>query len=390
MFLSQKRILVIMAGLTLALCLGSGSVTLAMDKVNIGMIAPMSGGAAEFSSHAIEGAKMAVEDFNAKGGIPIQGKNLKIELVLYDEKCDPTTAVAAAEKMISRDNVLAICGAICSSASLASREVSHRNKVVQVTPLSLHPDITGPGYPYMFRLCNTVGMYAEPFVEFVADKLKAKSVAMLVVTDDYGMGAVKTYSELYKKKGVKIAAVEYMKHGETDLYTQLTKIKNSQPEAVFFGSQENAQLVGGLKQMKELGYKGIYLGNSVWATDDIVRLAGKELLEGVYTESPAYELVKEKPPVQEWLKRYKSRTNKEGNAFSLLSYQAIQLLANVLKEANTFTDKEKIRLAMTKADLRGLVGFYGDPNFDKNGQAHYYLGALQYQNGKRVVAYHRQ
>ena len=373
----------------LFLSIGSGH---AADVVKIGASYPTSGGVAEASSYPVEGIKMAVEEINAKGGIPIEGKNLKIDLVLYDSKCDPTTGVGAAEKMISRDQVVAITGDYCSSVTLAQKEVSGRAKIIQVTPIAVHPKVTEPGYPYMFRTCNTIDMYAYPLVEFVVNQLKnVKSVALLAVTDDYGRGAVKIYTELFEKHGIKIPATEYFKHGDTDFYTQITKIVAAKPDAVYIVTNEDSQNIGTLKQFKELGFNGTLLGCSTYNTDNMVKLAGEKLLEGLYLEGPVFELVKDRPEVKEWLQRYSKKFGREGNSFSLLGYQSIQLLADVFKRANSLTDKEKIRQAMVKTNLREvMLGFQGEPNFDANGQVYPYMGVVQYQNGKRVAVYQQK
>ena len=378
-------------GLGFLFCLSllfSGHLAHAADVIKIGATYPLSGGVTEAASYPVEGIKMAVDEINIKG-IPVEGKNLKIDLVLYDSKCDPTTGVAALEKMINRDQVMAITGDYCSSVTLAQKEVSGRAKVIQVTPIAVHPKITEPGYPYMFRICNTIDMYAYPLVEFVATQLKnVKNVALLAVTDDYGRGAVKIYTELFTRHGIRIPATEYFKHGDTDFYTQITKIVADKPDAVYIVTNEDSQNIGTLKQFKELGYKGLLFGCSTYNTDNIVKLGGEKLLEGLYMEGPAFELVKDHPELKEWLQRYAKRFGREGNNFSLLGYQSIQLLADVFKRANTLTDKEKIRQAMAKTALREvMLGFYGEPNFDENGQVHPYLGVVQYQNGKRVVVY---
>jgi branched-chain amino acid transport system substrate-binding protein len=359
------------------------------QTVKIGAVYPLSGGVAESSSWVVEGVKQAVEEINAKGGIPVQGKNEKIDLVLYDSKCDPTTGVAAVEKMINRDNVVAITGDYCSSCCLAQREVSGRSKIVQVTPIAVSPKITAPEYPYMFRTVNTIDMYAQPFVEFVAKKLPdVKSVGLIAITDDYGRSAVSIYTQLYQKNNIKVAATEYFKHGDEDFYTQLTKIFAAKPDAVYIVTDEDSQNIGILKQLKELGFKGKIFGASTYATDNIVKLGGKELLEGMYLESIPFELSKDKPEVKAWEKRYSAKWNRAANGFSLAGYQSVFALADAIKRADTLTDKEKIREAMAKTNLPSvLLGYIGKPEFDSVGQVHPYLGALQYKDGKRVVVY---
>jgi branched-chain amino acid transport system substrate-binding protein len=358
------------------------------QTVKIGAVYPLSGGVAESGSWVVEGIKMAVDEINAKGGIPIQGKSQKIELVLYDSKCDPTLGVAAVEKMINRDKVIAITGDYCSSAVLAEREVSGRANVVQVTPVAVHPDITSPGYPYMFRTVNTINMYAKPFVEFVSTKLNIKSIALMAITDDYGRSAVKIYSELYPKNNIKVLATEWFKHEDKDFYTQLTKLVSTKPDAIYIVTDEDSQNIAILKQVRELGFKGQIFGCSTYATDNIVKLGGKELLEGMYLESIPFELSKEKPEVREWSKGYAQKFGRNGNGFSLTGYQSIQVLSDAIQRANSLTDKEKIREAMKSTQLaKVLLGYNGEPMFDAVGQVHPYLGALQYKNGKRVVVY---
>ncbi|MCF8035205.1 MAG: ABC transporter substrate-binding protein, partial [Desulfarculaceae bacterium] len=336
----------------------------------------------------VEGVKMAAKEINAAGGVQVGGAKMPLEIVLYDSKCDPTSAVGAAEKMISRDKVVAITGDYCSSCTLAQREVSGRHEIVQITPISVNPKITEPGHPYMFRLCNTIGMYAEPFVEFVAKKLpQVKSVGFLAITDDYGRSAVDIYTKLFPDNGVKVTAVEYFKHGDTDFYTQITKLVNTKPDAIYVVTDEDAQNIGTLKQLKELGYKGKLFGCSTYCTDNMVKLGGKKLLEGLYVEAPAFELFKNEPQIKEWQARYKKLYGREGNAFSLWGYQSVIILADAIQNAGTISGKKNIQKAMADFDLSKIMGYHGKPHFDKNGQTHPTLGVVQFQGGKRVPVY---
>jgi branched-chain amino acid transport system substrate-binding protein len=373
-------------GIMLALALMPWTVS--AQNLKIGAVYPLSGGVAEASSWVVEGIKMAVDEINAKGGVPVQGKKEKIELVLYDSKCDPTTGVGAVEKMVNRDKVIAITGDYCSSCVLAEREVSGRAKIVQVTPIAVHPKITAPEYPYMFRVVNTIDMYAKPFVEFISSKLQIKSVALMAITDDYGRSAVTIYSDLYPKNNIKVVGTEWFKHGDKDFYTQLTKLVSAKPDAIYVVTDEDSQNIGILKQLKELGFKGKILGCSTYATDNMVKLGGKEALEGMYLEGVSFELNKEKPEVQEWAKRYAQKFGRNGNGFSLWGYQSIQILADAVQRANSLTDKDKIKEAMKSTQLnKVLLGYNGEPKFDAVGQIHPYLGALQYKDGKRVPVY---
>ena len=382
------REMVLMTALVLA---GTGWVQ-AGETLKIGATYPTSGGVAELASYTIEGIKMAVDEINAKGGVSLAGKNMPIELFLYDSKCDPTTGVANAEKMITRDQVVAITGDFCSTVTLAQKEVANRAKVILLTPIAVAPKITEPGYPFIFRTCNTIDMYAAPVVEFMSSKLpQVKSIAILAVTDDYGRSAVNVYTPLLAKANVKLVGTEYFKRGDTDFYTQITKLMGLKPDAMYLVTNEDAQNISLLKQLKELGYKGILFGASTYNTDNMIKLGGKELLEGLYMEGPVFELVKDTPPVKEWLARYQKKYGRDGNNFSILGYQSIEVFAETFKQAGTVTDKEKIRQTLAKINLsQAMIGFSGEPNFDENGQVHPYMGVTQYQNGKRVAVYQQK
>ena len=382
------KVMVLMTALVLA---GTGWVQ-AGETLKIGATYPTSGGVAELASYTIEGIKMAVDEINAKGGVSVAGKNMPIELFLYDSKCDPTTGVANAEKMITRDQVVAITGDFCSTVTLAQKEVANRAKVILLTPIAVAPKITEPGYPFIFRTCNTIDMYAAPVVEFMSSKLpQVKSIAILAVTDDYGRSAVNVYTPLLAKANVKLVGTEYFKRGDTDFYTQITKLMGLKPDAMYLVTNEDAQNISLLKQLKELGYKGILFGASTYNTDNMIKLGGKELLEGLYMEGPVFELVKDTPPVKEWLARYQKKYGRDGNNFSILGYQSIEVFAETFKQAGTVTDKEKIRQTLAKINLsQAMIGFSGEPNFDENGQVHPYMGVTQYQNGKRVAVYQQK
>jgi len=358
------------------------------DVIKLGAVYPLSGGVAESASYCVDGVKMAVNEINENGGLSIKGKMIPVELVLYDSKCNPTNGVAAVEKMLNRDKVIAISGDYCSSCCLAEREVSGRHKVAQITPVALHPKITEPGYPYMFRICNTMQMYAEPFVEFVDQKLDVQSVAFLAITDDYGRAAIEAYTRLFPEKGIEVWGVEYFKHGDTDFYTQLTKIIKKNPDAVYIVTDENAQNIGALSQLKELGFNGTIFGCSTYAKDDMIELGGKELLEGMYIEGPTFEMVKDKESVKTWMNAYEREFDRGANTFALRGYNTIELLADAIRRADTVKDTDKIRDAVASANLTDvLTGYIGNEHFDDNGQVYPSMGVIQYVDGKRVPVY---
>lgn len=384
-----RRFVIPFMTIVLSIFIISVLTSFAQEKIKIGAAYPLTGGVAEAASYDVEGIKLAVEEINAKGGLIVQGKKYEIELILYDTKCDPTQGAAAVEKMIHQDKVVAISGDYCSHSSFAEREISNKNGVIQIV-VGIHPKITEPGYPYIFRTCSEANDLARAFAEFLDRKLKIKSLAFLVVSDDYGRGNVEAYKTFLKDSGVKIVAVEYFKHGDTDFYTQITKILALKPDAIYVTSSEDAQSIGTLKQIRELGFKGHFLGSSSYGTVNTVKLGGKELLEGMYLESPFIELIEDQATFKAWQERYKKRWGREPNMMSVTGHQTIDCIAAAIRKANSL-ERDKIRDAMFKIDLRKeLLGFVGKPYFDETGQVSITLGAVQWKNGKMVIVYKQE
>ncbi|MGV3654951.1 MAG: ABC transporter substrate-binding protein, partial [Noviherbaspirillum sp.] len=139
------------------------------DTIKIGVNEPLTGVVAAAGTHVVNGAKIAADVINAKGGI--NGK--KIELVIEDNKSNPTEAANATEKLIVRDKVPVIMGAWSSTYTLAAMPKLMEYKVPMVVETSSADKITTSGNPYIFRISPTNGMEAVNFEKYV-DPLNIK------------------------------------------------------------------------------------------------------------------------------------------------------------------------------------------------------------------------
>ena len=149
----------------------------------------------------------------------------KIELVIEDNKCNPTEAAAVAEKLITRDKVPVIMGAWGSSFTLAVMPKLMEYKVPMLVETSSSGKITTSGNPYIFRISPPSAVEAEAFAPKVP-ALGIKKVDFLVVNNDWGRGAAEDFGKMYKEKGIQVGLVETMDQSAQDMSAQLAKIKN--------------------------------------------------------------------------------------------------------------------------------------------------------------------
>ena len=242
----------------------------AQDTIAIGVTQPLTGAFAASGNYVADGAKIAAEAINASGGV--LGK--KIELIIEDNKSNPTEAVATAEKLIVKDKVPVMMGAWSSTLTLAIMPKLEEYKVPMLVETSSSGKITVSGNPYVFRISPTSEMEAKAFAPLFA-KLAIKKADFLSTNNDFGLGAAKEFSEVAKANGVAIGVMETMDPKATDFSAQLAKIKASGGDTLFVTTAvEQITLI--LKQAKDqqLAERIITTGGSN-SPDQLIAQAGE-------------------------------------------------------------------------------------------------------------------
>ena len=241
----------------------------AQDTIKIGVTQPLTGAFAASGNYVTQGAKIAEEEINKAGGV--LGK--KIELIVEDNKSNPTEAVATAEKLIVKDKVPVMLGAWSSTLTLAVMPKLEEYKVPMLVETSSSGKITTSGNPYIFRISPTSEMEAKAFAPLFK-KMTIKKAAFLSTNNDFGLGAAQEFATAAEKEGVKVAARETMDPKATDFSAQLAKIKASGADTVFVTTAvEQATLI--LKQAKDqqVTARIITTGGSV-SPDQLIAQAG--------------------------------------------------------------------------------------------------------------------
>src|SRR4051812_23985278 len=248
----------------------------AQEPIKIGVTQPLTGAFAASGNYVTQGAKMAEEAINASGGV----LGRKIQLVIEDNKSNPTETVATAEKLISKDKVPVLMGAWSSTLTLAVMPKLMEYQVPMLVETSSSGKITTSGNPYIFRISPTSEMEARAFAPMVKS-FKIKKADFLATNNDFGLGASQEFSQMLKKEGVEVGVVETMDPKATDFSAQLAKIKASGADTLFVTTAvEQITLI--LKQAKEQQVKAriITTGGSN-SPDQLIQQAG-EAASGSY------------------------------------------------------------------------------------------------------------
>lgn len=324
------------------------------NVVKIGINQPLTGVVAASGTFVTNGAKIAADEINAKGGI----NGAKIQLVIEDNKSNPTEAANATEKLISRDKVPVLLGAWGSTFTLASMPKIMEYKVPMVVETSGADKITTSGNPYMFRICPTNEMEAQSFARHVGP-LNIKKAEFLVVNNDWGRGSADSFKRMLEGKGVGVGRILTMDPSAQDVSSQLAQLKNGDADTLFVTTAVE-QLTLVLKQIQSLGLKRqvITLGGSQ-SPDQLIAHAGAAANGTMHNVmfAPWFPEASNNPPVAkafiaEWNKR---GHEKAGLTEGFRGYDGIRTIAAAVAKAGE-ADSEKIRAALWEVELTGLTG----------------------------------
>lgn len=330
------------------------------DTIKIGLIVPLSGTSAYDGESAKNGAQVAVDMVNEDGGI--NGK--KLELVVEDSESSPEKACSVAEKLISSDQVKILIGAFNSSSTGAVMPIAEEQKVPLITAISTSSDLTKQGNEWFFRAVGTSEYFIDSFVDTVLKKTKAKKVAYICENGDWGKNSVASFKAAAEKAGCETTEEQLVNSEDSDLYTQLSAIKNSKPDMIYAVSNL-ANAVRIAQQAKELGIDVPIVGEGAWASGDFFDMAG-DAAEGIYG------IVEYLPDVEGEMnevfsKAYEKKAKKTPDKYAACEYNAVVVAADALKRATDINDSEAIRQALSETNTDILSGSI---QFMDNGQGY--------------------
>ncbi len=339
------------AGAIVVLAIGQAH---AASAIKIGVAGPLTGDQGAFGEQLKNGALIAVEEWNAKGGVLGE----KIEISWGDDQHDPKQAVAVANKFVN-EGVVGVIGHFNSSCSIPASTIYQHGKVVQLTPGSTNPDFTERGLWNVFRVCGRDDQQGSVAANFIVKKLKKSKVAVLHDKTTYGQGLADETKKALEKANIKPVYYGGITQGERDYRPVLTAMKGKAPEVLFYGGiYPEAILL--TKQMRELGMKTIFVsGDGVWAKE-YIDIAGKAAEGGYVTFTPDQAKIKEAQGV---IKRHQEKFGSDVGAYTVYSYVAANMLLEAVA-ATKSTDAVKIADYIRKTKWNTALG---PIQFDKKG-----------------------
>jgi branched-chain amino acid transport system substrate-binding protein len=326
--------------------LGLSSFALPQESIKVGMALPMTGPGSMMGRDMRDGALLVAEKFNAAGGLNGQ----KIEVIVMDEKNQPTTALNVAKKLIHQDKVFAL-GTNYSPPSIAviplTKETETPHFIAGVAQKILEMD-----NPWIFRSTPSDKVLAGEYVTFAVKKLNLKKLAILNESTDYGKGGRNDLMDKMKQYNLEPLLVESYNIGDKDFAAQLNKIKNAGPDGLFIWGLyvEGAQI---MRQSKQLGLTMPILASSGVLQGAFFELAGKDA-EGMYLET--YFFAKNPAPhVQTFVKEYMERFKYEPQPGAGIAYDAMTMLVTALKKVGA-PDKYKVMKEIRASKFNGVIG----------------------------------
>ena len=330
--------------------------------VKIGHVGPTSGSIAHLGKDNENGARMAIEELNAKG-VTIGGKKAKFELLAEDDAGDPKQGTAAAQKLVD-SKVQGVIGHLNSGTTIPASKIYSDAGIPQISPSATNPKYTRQGYKTTFRvvaddvhLGGTLGRYA-------AKDLKGKSIAVIDDRTAYGQGVADEFEKGVKAAGGTTVGREFTNDKATDFTAILTSLKAKKPDVVFFGGMD---AVAGpmMRQMKQLGITAKFMGGDGICSGELPKLAGGAMADGqvVCAEAGGVEGT-QKAGMDKFREDFKKKFGVEVQVYSPYVYDALNVMVAAMVKAGS-SDPKVYLPVLAKTD--GYKGVTGTISFDDKG-----------------------
>jgi branched-chain amino acid transport system substrate-binding protein len=334
------------------LALGSAVASAQDMVVRIGHVGPVSGPQAHYGKDNENGARMAVEDLNARG-VTIGGRKVRFELIAEDDAADPKQGTAAAQKLCDA-KVNGVVGHLNSGTSIPASKVYNDCGIPHISPSSTNPKLTQQGYRTTFRVLANDNALGAGLALHAVNNLKLKRIAIIDDRTAYGQGVAEVFKKTAAANGIQIVDEQYTTDKATDFMAILTAIKSKNPDGVFYGGMD-PQAGPMLRQMQQLGMTKIaYFGGDGICTVKLAELSGgARTLDNVVCAEGGVSLEKMKGGA-EWRKRYDAKFPNQFQIYAPYVYDATMVLVDAMVRANS-ADPKVYTPFIGKADYQGVT-----------------------------------
>jgi branched-chain amino acid transport system substrate-binding protein len=362
---------------TLAALAFAGAALAQQPPIKIAGIVELSGTGATSGTNFDNGAKLAAKEINAAGGI----LGRKVDYTSADTQSNPQIAKALSQKAVD-DKVYVVMGPVFSGSIIVSMAETRKAEIPNFTGGEA-ASITQQGNPYVFRTSFTQTTAMPKVARYLANDLKAKSVAIVWVNNDFGKGGRDTMAKELEKAGVKIAADISTDPGQVDFSGAVLKAKQSNADALFAytNEEESARL---LRELRKQGYDKPVVGETTLTGQKVIELAGEAANGavahvGLTADAP-------QPQIKAFDQKYQAEYKSKGDHNALKGYSAMYMV-KVLTEKLGKVDSKAFANAMhgAKFTVKDNPGVLLDVTFDANGDLDRESFMTKVVNGKQEV-----
>ena len=315
----------------------------------------------------------ATKKINAEGGI--SGK--KIELAIEDSASSPKHAVTAINKLINVDRVKIVLGDIISGTTIAVAPIAESKGVLLFAPGASHPSLRYAG-DYIFRNWTSDDFDGKVMAQYLLDK-KVKEIGLLFQKTDYTFGLSKALEDAFSEGGGNVKAKEIFDTEDTDLRTHLSKLKDSNIKHVYI-SAYSPGTGRALKQSIEIGFRPQWYASLTVDTPECASIAGNAR-NGVVFTTPAFNANDKTSEMRVFVDGFKDRFGEEPESVAGHAYDALNILAMVIKTVGTESDNIKEKLYSVKK----FPGVTGVTSFDDHGDVLKGIHIKQIRNNSAMI-----
>ncbi|QNB06201.1 branched-chain amino acid ABC transporter substrate-binding protein [Herbaspirillum frisingense] len=352
----------------------------AQEVIKIGHVAPLTGPNAHIGKDNENGARMAVDELNAKGFM-IGGKKVTFQLVPQDDASDPKQATTVAQALVDA-KVKGVVGHMNSGTTIPASKIYFDAGIPQISPSATNPKYTQQGFNTAFRVVANDGQLGGVLGRYAVNELKGKNVAVIDDRTAYGQGVAEEFRKSALAAGATVVATQYTTDKATDFNAILTSVKSKKPDLVFFGGMD---AVAGpmLRQMDQLGVAAKFMGGDGICTTELPNLAGPGLKDSEVVCAEAGGVTEAgKKALEDFKVAYKKKFNQDVVIYAPYTYDALMTLADAMQKAGS-SDPKVYLPELAKIHHKGVTGEIAfDPKGDiLNGT----LTLYTYKGGKRSL-----
>lgn len=316
----------------------------------VGLLVPLETFHAVTDGQTVDGATLAIEEVEARGGIEIRGERISLELLVEDTAGQPEVAISKALKLLEGDRAVVLLGPPDSESAIAVAKVAEAHGVPMISTLSTHPKTTR-GKKFVFRMMYTDSLQARVMARFAYDDLGARRVALLVDGgNSYSRHLAEGFRSAFQGVGGQVVAWEVFTEEELDSKEQLQRLSAAAPEVLVLPSNPSFR-DRQIRLLRAAGVTATFLGSDVWGLVPFGPSAerGPTFFTGVWAPEPVT------PLAADFAEAFLHRYGKTPTGSAALAYDAVHLLSEVVEKAGSL-DSTVIREVLSRTSFHGVSG----------------------------------